>query len=330
VPPLKVLEFVRHFDGVWNLPPEHVDRLRREFPSVSFSSPPDQAEADRELPDADVVFGWAVNKKNLATAGRLKWVHVSAAGVTPLLFPEMVASPIVITNGRGLHAASMAEHTIGVLLAFTRKLHFARDMQRERRWGQEELYAGGPEFGQLEGTTLGLIGPGAVGRAIAGRARALGMRVIAVRRHPDRTAPELDAAWGIERLPELLEQSDWVVIAAPLTPETRGMIGAPEIARLRRSAVLVNLGRGALVDEGALTQALERGEIAGAALDVFEREPLPESSPLWSMPQVIVTPHVSGFGPRYWSRGIDLFGENLKRWIQGEPLQNVVDKSAGY
>ena len=327
---LHVLEFIRHFDGVWNLPRIHVDELRRDFPSVEFSAPADQDQADRQLPRAEVVLGWAVTAANFASAARLEWIQVTAAGVGPLLFPALVESKVVVTNGRGLHAVAMAEHTLAVLLAFARKLHLARDAQRERRWIQDELWSQLPGFGELGGTTLGLVGLGSVGRAIAERARALGTRVIAVRRHPARDAAPADAQWGPEALPRLLEESDWLVLAVPLTAETRGLIGAPELGRIKPGATLVNLGRGALVNEAALIDALASGRIAGAALDVFEREPLDPGSPLWGMPQVILTPHVSGLGPRYWERAVGLFRDNLGRFLAGESLLNVVDKRAGY
>jgi len=173
-----------------------------------------------------------------------------------------------------------------------------------------------------------------VGSAIASRARAMGMTVRAVRRHPAPVpvpgAAPADEPWGIDRREELLRLSDWLVLACPLTPETRGMIGRAELSFMPKHARIVNLGRGALIDEPALIAALTEGRIAGAALDVFQEEPLPEASPLWSMPQVIVTPHVSGFGPRFWERTCELFAGNLHRWVRGEPLENVVNKHAGY
>jgi phosphoglycerate dehydrogenase-like enzyme len=224
----------------------------------------------------------------------------------------------------------MAEHTLGVILMFERKLHLSRDAQRERRWVQEPLFREAPPLGELGGKILGLVGLGAIGSALAVRARALGIEVIAVRRHPKPDPAPADAQWGTDRLSELLERADWLVLAAPLTTETRGFIGASELGRMKPSAVLINLGRGALVDEAALIEALAQGRIAGAGLDVFEQEPLPETSPLWSMPNVILTPHVSGFGPRYWERAIDLFRRNLGAYLAGRPLENVVDKRAGY
>ena len=327
---LRVLEFIRDPEAVWNLPAPAMERLRREFPDVVFDSPPDQAEADRALPRAEVVLGWGVRRENFRSAKRLRWIQVTAAGVGHMLFPELVESEVVVTNGRGIHAVAMAEHTIGVILAFVRKLHLARDEQHRKRWTQKELWAGPPEFGELGGRMLGLVGLGSVGEAIAVRARALGLGVIAVRRHPRPDPGPADEQWGPERLPELLSRADFVVLAAPLTAATRGLIGRDAFGRMKPGAVLVNLGRGGLVDEEGLIEALREGRIAGAALDVFRDEPLPAESPLWEMPQVIVTPHVSGLGPRYWERAVDLFARNLRAWQAGERLVNVVDKRAGY
>jgi phosphoglycerate dehydrogenase-like enzyme len=325
-----ILEFVRFAHGIWNAPAPLVSAIAERHPAARITSPRDQDEADRLLPDAEVVLGWAVQERNFATAKRLRWVHVTAAGVGSLLFPAMVESDVIVTNGRGLHSEAMAEHTIGVLLAFVRKLHLARDAQRERRWAQEPLYHEPPAFGRLAGGTLLVVGLGAIGSAIATRAAALGMRVVAVRKRPAADPAPAHEQHPIAELPRLLGEADAVVLAVPLTPETGKLIGAAELARMKASAVLVNLGRGRLVDEAALIDALRDGRIAGAALDVFETEPLAETSPLWEMPQVILTPHVSGFGPAYWERALAMFEDNLDRWLDGRPLVNVVDKRAGY
>jgi phosphoglycerate dehydrogenase-like enzyme len=326
---LRVLEFIRHADPVWNLPRPLVDDLRRRFPEITIDSPRDPAEAERLLPEADIVLGWAVKPDNFAIARRLQWIQVTAASVAGLLFPALVESPVLVTNGRGLWSEAMADHTIGVILMFARKLHLTRDRQLERRWAQAEM-AGGAPFRSLRGATLGLVGFGTIGRAIAERAAALGMEVIAVRRHPAENPAPAREQWPVERLPELIERAEWLVLSPPLTPETRGLIGARELARMRRDAVLVNLGRGPLVDEPALVEALERGTIAGAALDVFDREPLPADSPLWGFPQVILTPHTSGLGDRVWERAMDLFARNLTAFLEGRSLENLVDKQAGY
>jgi phosphoglycerate dehydrogenase-like enzyme len=282
------------------------------------------------LPEADVVIGWAVNARNLASARRLRWVHATAAGVGLLMFPEMIASEVIITNSRGLHADAMAEHTVAVILSFVRQLHRARDAQRERRWAQDELWTVPPEFGTLSGTTMVLVGLGAVGGAIATRARALGVHVVAVRRHPRPDPAPADEQWGIDALLRLLPRADWLVLAAPLTADTRHLIGAQQLERLAPSAVIVNVGRGHLIDEPALVASLAAGRLAGAALDVVEHEPLPADSPLWSMPNVLLTPHVSGLAPDYWGRAMRMFEENLRRFMDGRPLLNVVDKQAGY
>ena len=331
-----MLVFIRDPEGVWTLPHSALAALEREFPAVRFIAPADRAEADARLPEADVVLGWAVTPRNFATAKRLRWIHVTAAGVGAQLFPELAASDVALTNGRGLHSASMAEHTLGVILAFARKLHLARDAQRERRWTQRELWTGEPPFAALAGATLGLVGLGRVGEAVAASARALGMRVLAVRRRPACANTPAAAAssaheqWGLERLADLLAASDWVVLAAPLTADTRHLIGAAQLAQMKREAVLINLGRGALIDERALIAALTEGRIAGAGLDVFEEEPLPQGSPLWGMPQVIVTPHISGLGPRYWERAMEQFATHLRAFLEKRALENLVDKRAGY
>jgi phosphoglycerate dehydrogenase-like enzyme len=325
-----VLEYVRSRDPVWNLPHAHVEALAQRFPNLRFVSPADRDESAKLLPETEIVLGWAVRPEDFAAAQRLRWIHLTAAGVGPQLFPALVESDVVVTNSRGLHAVSMAEHTIGVVLMFARQLHLARDAQQRRRWIQSELAHDPPGFGALPRSTLGLVGLGAVGTAIATRARALGMTVLAVRRRPGRGAGVANEEWGRERLPELLERSDFVVLCAPHTAETNHMIGAAELERMKRNAVLINIGRGALVDEPALIAALERGALAGAGLDVTAEEPLPETSPLWAMPQVILTPHTSGMGPEYWGRAMAMFAANLERWLAGTPLENVVDKRAGY
>ncbi|MGH7741974.1 MAG: D-2-hydroxyacid dehydrogenase [Candidatus Eiseniibacteriota bacterium] len=325
-----LLEFIRDPRGVWSLPPEEVDRLRRDFPAVRLLSPRTREEASDQLSEADVVLGWAVTADNFARAKRLRWVHLTAAGVGPALFPALIESDVIMTNARGLHAVAMAEHAIGLMLSFARKLHLARDAQREQRWIQRQLLQEAPAFRDLTGATLVLVGLGHVGAAVAERARALGMRVVAVRRRPAPRPEPAHEQWPQARLAEAFAIADWVVVAAPLTENTRHLIWRAELSRMKRDAVLINLGRGALIDEPALVEALERGALGGAGLDVTEEEPLPETSPLWKLPQVILTPHVSGLAPRLWERAIDQFSRNLQAYLAGRPLENVVDKRAGY
>lgn len=327
---LRILEWVRSPDQIWNLPGRHVESLRARLPGVELDSPRDREEAERLLPAAEVVLGWLVTPQNFARATALRWIHSTAAGVRPLLFPELVASDVMVSNSRGLHAVPMAEHALGLMLAFARKLHRSRDAQRERRWVQREQWEEAAPFRTLAGSTMVLVGLGAVGTAIAERARALGVKVVAVRRRPEAGAGAADEVVGAERLREALARGDWVVIAAPETPATERLIGAAELLRMKRSAVLINLGRGALVDEAALVAALERGALAGAALDVMEVEPLPATSPLWTLDNVIVTPHISGVSADLWERAMDLFVAHVAAYRAGRPLPNLVDKRAGY
>lgn len=327
---LRVLEWVRDPSGVWNMPAEAVAALAREFPGVRFDRPETREAAEALLPEADVVLGYLVRPHNFARATRLRWIHSTAAGVGSLLFPELVASEVVLTNARGVHARSMAEHVLGVMLAFTRRLHVSRDHQREGRWTQAELWRGEPGFDQLAGATLGLVGFGAIGSAVAAAARAFDMHVIAVRRHPAADPAPAHEQWGPERLDELCERADWLVLAAPHTPATDRLLDAARLARLRPGARLVNIARGALVDEPALVAALRAGRLAGAALDVTAEEPLPADSPLWTLPEVILTPHTSGAGPRFWERVTAQFADHLRAFLAGAPLPNVVDKRSGY
>jgi phosphoglycerate dehydrogenase-like enzyme len=327
--PPTVLLNARHEFSLWTLPESEAEGLARDVTQVRFVHCRSDQEFDRLLPEAEVLFGWGLDAGNFERATRLRWVQITAAGAQRLLFPAMVSSDVVLTNTRGLHAAPIAEHVMGVILSFARKLHLARDAQTRVSWEQESLWGGPPPLRELGRSTLGLVGVGGIGAAVAARARAFGMRVLGLRRRALPSA-DVDEVLAPDRLDELLERSDYLVVSVPSTPETRGMIGATQLARMREDAVIVNVGRGRVVDEDALATALRSGRPAGAALDVFGEEPLPESSPLWRMPQVLLTPHLAGATPHYWSRAVGLFRENLRRFLGGEPLLNVVDKHAGY
>jgi phosphoglycerate dehydrogenase-like enzyme len=281
----------------------------------------------RLVPTAEVAFTSRLTERALAAAPVLRWVHSPAAGVGSMLFPAMQASPVVLSNSRGMNAVAVAEHALMLMLAAVRRLPTAVRAQSERRWAANEL-SGLPS---LCGRTLLVVGLGAIGREVARMASGLGMRVLGTRRETGDPVPEgVAEARGPSALPALLPAADLVVLAAPLTAETRGMIGAAELARMKPSAWLVNVARGRLIDERALIEALERGMIAGAALDVFEREPLPDASPLWSMPNVLITPHVAGFRDDYWAAATELFAANLRRYRSGETVANIVDKQSGY
>ncbi|HSL23059.1 MAG TPA: D-2-hydroxyacid dehydrogenase [Vicinamibacterales bacterium] len=314
----------------WNIPDAYVERLRREFPHHEFVQAHDAAETVMLAADADIAFSSLIDRAALASARRLNWIHSPAAGVGSLLFPEMKARPIVVTNSRGTHAEAMAEHVIGMIIAIFRKFPEAFAHQAAHRWGHDAMTSGEP-CRLVRGSVAGVVGPGAIGTAVGRLLTALGARVEAIRRRPALGVPDGAAAvFAPADLHERLPHWDIVVLAAPLTAETRGMFGAAELARMKREAILVNVGRGKLVKEADLIDALQRRAIRAAALDVVEHEPLDPQSALWDLPNVVITPHTSSLRADYWDIAVGLFAENLRRFDRGEPLLNVVDKEAGY
>lgn len=316
-------------DGVWVLPSSQVERLRARFPQLTFVDAPRRAERAQHLPDAEVAFLSRLAPEEFARASHLRWIQSPAAGVGSLLFPALRESRVVLTNARGIHGEPIAEHVIAVTIVLFRQIH--RDIRRQaaRTWGADDLCLA--SYRSVRGACMGLVGLGAIGSVIAEKASALGMRVVAVRRNLEAPCPAaVSAIYPPEDLPRLLAEADVVVLAAPYTEQTNGLIGAAELRRMKRDAVLVNIARGKLVREAELTAELARGTIAGAALDVFEHEPLAPSSPLWDLPNVILTPHTSAFRSDYWEAAVNLFAENLERYLAGHPLRNVVDKQAGY
>jgi phosphoglycerate dehydrogenase-like enzyme len=319
---------------IWVLPHSFVDQLRRDFPQHTFLEAWDRDTLRRLLPDADVAFTPFVDRDIFPAATRLRWVQSPAVGVGSLMFPELLASQVVVTSARGIRARAIAEHVIGVTIALARRLPAAMRAQAAHHWAQNELE--GPSSGvrSLDGLRMGIVGLGSIGREIVNLASPFGIRVSGIRRRtsgvPSATIVGVDDVLPPERLPELLEKSDVVVLAVPHTPETKQLIGRAEIDRMKRGAFLVNIARGKLIDDSAVADALRDGRLGGAALDVFTREPLEASSPYWDLPNVIVTPHTSGAMQDYWTPLVALFGENLRRFEKGEPLVNVVDKIAGY
>jgi phosphoglycerate dehydrogenase-like enzyme len=319
----------------WILPRRFVEQLRGDFPQHTFLDAWDRDAIRRLIPEADAAFTPFVDRDVFASAGRLRWVQSPAVGVGSLMFPELLASPVVLTSARGIRARSIAEHVLGMTIALARLLPATLRAQAAHRWAQDELET---EVRTLQGARMGIIGLGAIGLEVVKIAGPFGFRVSAIRRRPPSppgcgaagSPPGVDAVWTPDRLPDLLAQSDVVVLAAPHTPETKRLIGRAQIAQMKRGALLVNVARGKLVDDEALVGALRDGRLGGAALDVFSQEPLDPSSPYWDLPNVIITPHTSGAMPDYWTPLVALFSENLRRFEKGEPLLNVVDKVAGY
>jgi phosphoglycerate dehydrogenase-like enzyme len=294
---------------------------------VAFVSP--SGEPRDDVADAEVAFrGGGLMppglRRLLPRMPRLRWIHTLGAGVDGDLTPEVVASDVEVSRTRGLHCIPVSEWVLMQILAVSKRLPELVRAQEQHEWTKLEVPV------SLIGRTIGIVGYGEIGQCVTARARGFGFRVVGTRRHA-RPAPELDAFYPLEQLDHLLAESDYVVILAPLTRESRGMIGAAQLGAMKPTAWLINVARGPVVQEAALVEALRAGTIAGAALDVFDQEPLPADNPLWSLPNVLITPHSSGVNfPRFHQETMAQFVDNLGRYVRGEPLANLVDKQAGY
>jgi phosphoglycerate dehydrogenase-like enzyme len=287
-----------------------------------------EGRIDGDATDAEVYFSWFYLKPTtlhrvLDAAPLLRWHHAPNAGVNHILTPQYLERDLILTNGAGVHGIPIAEFVIAYLLAYSKRLPSLYKLQNEHNWQR------GLPIQELFEKTLLIIGAGGIGQEIAVRAKAFGMRIFGSSRHP-KQLPNFDKVVGANEWKELLPEADFVVIATPLTPETKGMIDAETLRLFRPDSYLINIARGAIVDESALTKALQEGWIAGAALDTVFTEPLPAESPLWTLPNVFITPHCSGNSPRVKERTLALFLDNFNRYHQGKPLRNVVDKTAGY
>ena len=298
-------------------------------------------------PSATAYLGYGVPEALLRVAPNLRWIHSGAAGVGSSLTPTLRAHPAVFTNSAGIHAPPMAESVLGMILYFGRGLGLAAESQRKARWDTAPYYAAGAPLSELSTATVGIVGYGGIGREVARRVASLGADVLALKRRepvPGDAALEplsgggtladrITVLHGPEGLDRILRSSDILVLAAPETDETRGMMDAEAFARMPQGALFINVARGKLVDEQALVSALESGKLRGAGLDVFATEPLPADHALWSTPNTLITPHVSGVTRGFWRRENDLILHNLAAMVAGAPLdqwKNVVDQGAGY
>jgi len=327
---VKILVAIYSSFAVWNIPASYVEDLRRAFPAHTFLHAATEAEALALIPDVDVIFAGQVDRRQLAAGSALRWIHSPAAGVGGMLYPEMLARPIVITNSRGMSADTIGEHVVAVAMALFRRLPLAVRRQVAHDWAMDEISAP-PGNRTIAGSRALIVGLGAIGTAAGQRLAGLGAEVSAIRRTVAAGAPDwVHQVAPPDRLRELLPRADIVAICAPETSHTQRIIGTGELSAMHRDAILVNVSRGKLVDQAALVAALQAGAIAGAALDVFEHEPLDPASPLWDLPNVLITPHTSGFRVDHWDAATALFAENLRRFDSGAPLVNVVNKQAGY
>jgi D-2-hydroxyacid dehydrogenase (NADP+) len=327
---MKILIALHHRFILWTAPDWLAERLRADFPGNEIVQLPGYEGVAETITDADVVIAWSIRSEQFANARKLKWVHSPAAAVHQLMFPELVASDVMVTNAREIHGPVVAEHALALVLALAKRLPSAMRMQQAAEWGQERIWEEKPTTREVADATVCLIGMGSIGREFTRRARALGMRVLAVREHPEKGKDEADAVFGIGQLDVVLPQADFVVLAAPLTPTTRHIINSDRLGKMKKDAYLINVSRGPLIDDAALVDALSKNKIAGAGLDVFEHEPLPADSPYWRMKNVLITPHIAAVTEKLWERHYKQISENLRRYLAGQPLLSVVDKQKGY
>jgi phosphoglycerate dehydrogenase-like enzyme len=305
--------------------------MLEELPPETGIAVGNSAEAFvRAAPDATVIFNWSLmgdlQREVFRMCPNVQWVHSRSAGLDGLLFPELVESPVRLTNGRGVYSESLGEFVVGAILYFAKDLRRMVCNQAAGAWEPFDIV-------EVSGQTVGIVGYGDIGRAVATRVHALGMRVLAVKRHgpPAReTDPFAERIYGPEGRIEMISRSDYVVAAAPLTPETAGMIGERELAAMKPDAVLINVGRGPVIDEAALVKALSERRIKGAALDVFDIEPLPQGHPFYKLENVLLSPHCADHTPDWMDRAMQFFLAQFERFRKGEPLRNVVDKKLGY
>jgi phosphoglycerate dehydrogenase-like enzyme len=311
------------------LPQWFADRAAREFDAETVRL--DSYEGlDAEIADTDVLVSWSLRQQQWEKAQRLRWIHCAASGANGVLCKGVVEGAIPVTNAAEVHGDAVAEHVMGLLLMAARRLDRCRDLQQAGKWGMDQLWQAWPRPRRVRGAQVLVVGMGAIGSRVAEYCAAMGMRVVGVRQDAHKAAAGVARMVSFAEVDEALAESDFVVLAVPTTPETRGMMNAGRLRRMKEGSWLINVGRGALVDEGALVEALREGRPGGAALDVFGREPLPSDSPLWHAENVIISPHEGGFHERIWEEHYEIFSDNMRRLLAGEVLRNLVDKRRGY
>ena len=303
-------------------------RLRTRFPQVEFVEAYRLDEIEREVRGVEAVFGY-LTASQFEAATSLKWIQTLDAGMEGLFnqLPNIAETDVVVTNARGAGAPQIGEHAVALILAFSRGLVDFMRLQRERRWDQEY---GLSIVQMIHGRTVGIVGLGKSGMEVAWRCKALGMNLLAVDKHDVGGDPVVEDVWSVDRMGELLERSDYVVVTVPYTPANENFIGASELARMKPTAYLIVTSRGRVVDHRALVSALREKSIAGAGLDVVVDEPLPPENELWDLDNVIITPHIAGNSPELHERTHMIFEDNMHRYLASQPLRNVVDKRLRY
>lgn len=308
---------------------KHLEKIKSVSKSLEVLLVPskDRVKIEKEIKNSDIVAGLSpivasiLNEKNIEN---LKWIHLFSAGVEKVLTPKVIKSKIVVSNSSGIHAVPIAEHVLGMMLIFTRRFYNSFKMQQQKVWKKD------PQVSEFRGKTVLIVGLGNIGKEIARLSHCLGANVIAIKQNTKDKSEFISKVYSSSGLDKALGMADFVIISLPLTPQTKHLFDLSKFKKMKKTAVIINIGRGAIVNEKDLVIALEKKVIAGAGLDVTEEEPLPQTSRLWEMENVIITPHHSGWSEKYMDRAIDLFCVNLKAYLQGKKLPNMVDKTRGY
>jgi phosphoglycerate dehydrogenase-like enzyme len=327
---MKLVIAIPHRFVLWDAPPWFSERLRTEFPDLQVVQLASYEPLEHEIADADIALCRELRPSQVRAAKKLRWIHSAAAAVHALMIPEILDSDIIITNASAVHGPVVAEHAMAMIMAIARRVDLAVKAQTRHQWKQEEIWISTPPPRDIAGSTLLVVGLGQIGTPLVRHAKALGMRVLAVREHPERGTGGADAVYATSDLNRILPEADFVMLCAPVTPATQRAFGREQFAAMNPNAYILNVGRGALIDEPALIDALREHRIGGAALDVTTVEPLPADSPLWDLDNCMITPHTAGISPKLWERQCIYFTGNLRRFLAGEPMQGLVDKAKGY
>jgi len=328
---MKLLIALHHRFDLWNAPDWFAEKLQCDFPGLNVVDLHGYEGIEQQIPDADIAIAWSIRPEQFRLAKKLRWIHSTAAAVHQLMFPELIESDVILTNAREVHGPVVAEHVMALIFALAKRIPQAVSLQQRHHWGQRDIWESRPRSREVAGATLGLIGLGSIGRAVAHTASKLGMKVIAAREHTEKEAPAgVTQVFSSLQIDALLALADYVVLCAPVTPRTQGVMNAARIAKMKHDACLINVSRGPLIDETALIDALRNRRIGGAALDVFAVEPLPADSPLWDLDNLLITPHTAGLTEKLWGRQYEFYTENLRRFLAGQPLLGMVDKRKGY
>ncbi len=324
-----LIELYDHRYDLWNYPEWALGEARALAYNAEVISVASDEQLHENLPDTDIYFGWTLPEEHFELAKSLKWVHSASGDIRAQLYPSFIESDITLTMSRGTRAGAMAEHALGMMLYFARQFHICVRNQMRGHWARGTAWDHFPNFQELQGSTLAIIGLGRIGRELAKRGKALGMRVIGTTRREMSQKPDyLDYVGPAEDLPVLLEEADFLVCCVPETGDSEVLIGYEQLKAMKKNAYFFNVGRGSAVNEDELVEALMDNLIAGAGLDTFEREPLPDDSYLWRLEGTLITPRISGITPHFWKRTHLGFLDNLRKYLDGDVLNNEIDKKA--